>query len=155
MITLVSRKFLVCLYFCNTVYVEKSVQQVFNWSEFYLSKMTCYKIHTFTLFFFTNSPPWSISFILSLMSSVFSKQHLLYIYLSRMLKTSGHSESMAIFNDSLIFFGSIGGFWKNEVGFLLFFGMCFSFYLNIFFRDLTTGKFRCYRAMLRTYTIPK
>ena len=27
-------------------YVKKSVQQVFNWSEFHLSEMTCYKIHT-------------------------------------------------------------------------------------------------------------
>ena len=27
-------------------YVEKSVQKVFNWSEFHLSEMTCYKIHT-------------------------------------------------------------------------------------------------------------
>ena len=27
-------------------YVEKSVQQVFNWSEFHLSEMNCYKIHT-------------------------------------------------------------------------------------------------------------
>ena len=27
-------------------YVEKSVQLVFNWSEFHLFEMTCYKIHT-------------------------------------------------------------------------------------------------------------
>ena len=27
-------------------YVEKSVQKVFNWSEFHLSEMTCYKIYT-------------------------------------------------------------------------------------------------------------
>ena len=27
-------------------YVEQSVQHVFNWSEFHLSEMTCYKIHT-------------------------------------------------------------------------------------------------------------
>ena len=27
-------------------YVEKSVLHWFNWSEFHLSKMTCYKIHT-------------------------------------------------------------------------------------------------------------
>ena len=27
-------------------YVEKSVQLVFNWLEFHLSEITCYKIHT-------------------------------------------------------------------------------------------------------------
>ena len=25
---------------------DKSVQHMFNWSEFHLSEMTCYKIHT-------------------------------------------------------------------------------------------------------------
>ena len=31
-------------------YVEKTVQLVFNWSEFHLSEMTCYKIHTLDVF---------------------------------------------------------------------------------------------------------
>ena len=30
-------------------YVEKIVLHWFNWSEFHLSKMTCYKIHTLTM----------------------------------------------------------------------------------------------------------
>ena len=36
---------------------DKYVEKVFNWSEVYLSEMTCYKIHTFREKMFLKNPP--------------------------------------------------------------------------------------------------
>ena len=37
-------------------YAQKSVQLRFNWSEFHLSEMTCYKIHALTANIFESGP---------------------------------------------------------------------------------------------------